>query len=251
MARNDFFAFIGTADCRVDFLSDTGEHRGFERMGNCNECSVKANSELKELTGNGLTTFGQTIASVNIPKPMTATIKFNQVSSKLFDTALMGESVVVERAATTTATTKTVRAIKGRGVDLGARNITVTGVENASGEALTEGTDYRLDARIGHLTLLEGSAEADGAELTVSYTALALNGSVTRVMVKSNTRIAINLDGQNFADGRRFIADIFMMRLASDTEISFIGEDFAEFSFTGTLETPPDKDTPMEIMWID
>lgn len=250
MKPNDFFAFIGTADCRVDFLSDTGEPRGFARMGNCNKCSVKANSELKELTGNGLTTFGQVIASVTIPRPMTAGLNFNQVSPKLFDTALMGDSVNVERAAVTTPASLTVKAFKGKGVDLGVRGIEVTSVTSGSDD-LEEGTDYEVDARIGHLTLLEDSTVQDGATLTVNYTTQARTGSITKVMIKSNTRIAINLDGKNFADGRRFIVDIFCLRLSSDTEINFIGEDFAEFAFNGTLETPKGKDTPMTIEWLD
>ena len=80
MADN-FFAFIGTGDCYIDMLSDTGMPTGLKLKGNCNEFTPKPDSEIKELTGNGLTTFGTTIASVVIFKLMTVTIKFNQLDA--------------------------------------------------------------------------------------------------------------------------------------------------------------------------
>ena len=163
-----FFAFIGSGDAYIDILTDTGGETGLTLRGNCNQCSLKPNSETKELTGNGLETFGQTIASVVIPKPMTATVKFNQLDAELFAAAFFGTDEPLSQTAVTGAT-KTITARADKFVEIGGYNLTVTAVETAGGESLTEGTDYEVNARLGMIRLLGSSAVAsDGDALTVT-----------------------------------------------------------------------------------
>lgn len=248
-----FFAFIGSADCYLDILTDTGETTGLTLRGNCNQCSVKPNAETKELPGNGLDNFGQTIASVVIPKPMTATIKFNQIERSLFAAAFFGTDAPLAQAAKTGATA-TVTARADRFVEIGGGyNLTVNSVETAGGEALTAGTDYEVNARLGMIKLLGTSTlAADGDTLTVTYDAPALSGgNAMKAMTKSNVRIRIRLDGRNYADGRRFVCDIYQMKLNPSSEFNFIGEDFVEVQFDGSLETPANRDTPMQVVWLE
>ena len=70
-------------------------------------------------------------------------------------------------------------------------------------------------------------------------------------MTKSNVRIRVLLDGQNYADGRRFAAKIYQMKLAPSSDFSLIGDDFVEVTFEGSLEKPNGKDTPMTFTWFD
>lgn len=248
-----FFAFIGSGDAYIDILTDTGGETGLTLRGNCNQCSLKPDSETKELIGNGLTTFGQTIASVVIPKPMTATIKFNQLDAELFAAAFFGTDAPLAQAAKTGATA-TVIARADKFVEIGGGyNLTVNSVKTSGDEALSAGTDYEVNARLGMIRLLGTSTlAADGDALTVTYDVPAIAaGNRMKTMTKSNVRVRVRIDGQNYADGRRFVLDIFQMKLAPSSELSFIGDDFAEVQFDGSLEKPQGKDSPVELVWLD
>lgn len=248
---NDIFGFFGTAEAYVDILTDTGEETGFSLRGNCSEFTPKPDSETKELTGNGNDNYplGQTLVSVVIPKPMTATIKFNQFEADLFAAAFFGTTQTLTQDAATAATF-TVTAKADKFVDLGKYNVTVTDVENA-GVPLALGVDYEVNGNLGMIKLLGTSSLADdGDVLTVTANVGAVKGSIMKAMTKPNILIRVKLDGQNYADGRRFVSEIYRMRLAPSSSFSFIGNDFAEATFEGKLELPSGKDTPMTHAWL-
>ncbi len=246
----DAFSFIGVADAYVDILDDNGARTGLVLEGNCTEFTPKPDSETKEQTGNGLNNFGDVIASVVVPKPMKATIKFNQISQKLFAANFFGTNATLAQAAVSSPTTVQVTAIADRFVELGKYMVTVTGV-TANSNTLEEGTDYQLNPRLGMIKLLSTSQKAaDGDELEITYTCEKVDGSSMAAMTKSNVRIRVKLDGQNFADGRRFVSEIYQMRLAPSGSFSLIGTDFAEVTFEGTLERPVGYDEPMKHTWL-
>ncbi len=248
---NDVFSFIGVADAYVDILDDNGTRTGLVLEGNCTEFTPKPDSETKEQTGNGLNNFGDVIASVVIPKPMKATIKFNQLSQKLFAANFFGTTTALSQSAATSAQTLTVTAIADRFVELGKYMVTVSTV-TANSETLEEDVDYQLNGRLGMIKLLSSSTKAaDGDELTITCTWAQVAGSSMAAMTKSNVRIRVKLDGQNYADGRRFVSEIYQMRLAPSGNFSLIGTDFAEVTFEGTLERPAGYDEPMKHTWLN
>lgn len=250
MADN-FFAFIGTGDCYIDMLSDTGMPTGLKLKGNCNEFTPKPDSEIKELTGNGLTTFGTTIASVVIPKPMTATIKFNQLDADLFAAAFFGTTTALSQSAATAQTKELALVQPGQWYEIGARQLSNVSATKSGGSALTAGVDYRLNERLGLIQFVSGGAATAGSTVEVTYDCAQVKGSVMAAMTKSNVRIRVLLDGRNYADGRRFAAEIYQMKLAPSSDFSLIGDDFVEVTFEGSLEKPNGKDTPMTFTWFD
>ncbi len=253
---SDFFSFIGAADAYVDVLTDTGEKTGLALKGNCTEFVPKPDSERKEQTATGRSNYGQVLAAVTLPKPMTATIKFNQVDADLFAAAFFGTNTALTQAAVFTPADVDVECVLDKYVEIGKYMITVnaaTGVVNKTlgNEALAEGVDYEINTRLGMIQALSTSTKiADGDTLTVSYTCAAVAGSSMAAMTRSNVRIRVMLDGQNYADGRNFIADIYQLRLSPSSDFSLVGTDFVEVTFEGTLETPTGEDEPMKHIWL-
>ncbi len=242
------FSFIGAAEAYIDILDDTGSSTGLSLKGNCTEFTPKIDAETKEMTGNAPHNFGQVIASVTIPKPMKATIKFNQLDQELFAASFLGISSRLSQQAGT-ITDKAVTLKTDKWVELGKYMVSAVVVKKG-GTTYEEGKDYRVNDRLGMVCALAGGAIADGAEVTVSCSYGQVAGSTLAAMTRSNIRIRIKLDGQNFADGRRFVSEVYRMRLAPSSDFSFIGTDFAEATFEGTLETPAGKTAAFEHIWL-
>jgi len=244
------FSFVGIADAYIDILSDTGERTGLELKGNCSEFIPKTDSERKELVANGRSNFGQVLSSITIPKPMTATIKFNQMDQALFAAAFFGTNSALTQAEASVSN-QAVTSIADKWVELGKYMISTVVVKNEAG-AVTyeEGTDYEVNPRLGMVKALSTGTIAAGAALKVSYAHAAVSGTKMEAMTKSNVRIRVKLDGQNHADGRNFISEIYQMRLNPSNTFSFIGTEFAEATFEGVPEKAAANGKTMEHIWL-
>ncbi|PIE72291.1 MAG: hypothetical protein CSA20_08485 [Deltaproteobacteria bacterium] len=245
---SDFFGFVGQADAYIDILTDAGVSTGMVLKGNCKAFTPEPHFGTKELIGNGLNNFGQAICSVTIPKPMTATIVFNQLDRDLFALAFFGTSSAAQTSGT--MTDKAITAIVGKGVSLGRYLVSDVVVKDSSGATTyNAGDDYTVNTNLGMITVLADGAigEGDGLLVSCSYAAA---GASMEAMTKSNVRIAVKLDGKNYADGKTFVTEIYKMRLASSSDFSLVGSDFVEVTFKGTLETPEGGSTPMKHVWL-
>jgi len=245
------FSFIGAADAYVDILTDEGARTGLELKGNCTQFIPKPDSERKEQTANGRSNFGQVLASVTLPKPMTAKITFNQLDAALFAAAFFGTNTALTQAAGAAAE-RNVTVVLDKWVDIGNFMITnATVVKDPTGvTTYTIGDDYELNLRLGMIKALSTGDITEGEICKVTPTCEVIAGTTMAAMTKSNVRIRIKLDGQNFADGRNFISDIYQMRLAPTSEFSLISTDFVDVTFEGSLETPAGYSEPMKHHWL-
>lgn len=244
------FSFIGAADAYVDVLTDEGVSTGLELKGNCTEFTPKPDSERKEQIASGRDNYGQVLASVTLPKPMTAKVTFNQLDAALFAAAFFGVNTALTQAATPVVD-QVVVAVHDKWIELGKYMIGSVSVKHTSGTptyVLDE--DYRLNTRLGMVEILSTGDILDAASLKISYTPAVVNGTSMAAMTKSNVRVRIKLDGQNFADGRNFITDIYQMRLSPTSSFSLINKDFVDVSFEGSLETPTGGTEPMKHIWL-
>jgi hypothetical protein len=248
---NTPFSFIGAADAYVDVLTDTGERTGLELKGNCTEFTPKPDSDRKEQVATGRDNYGQVLASVTIPKPMTATIKFNQMDQALFAAAFFGTNSALTQATGTVAVAENLTTIPDRFVEIGKYMVSTVVVKDPT-EVTTyvEGTDYTVNARLGMIRALSAGDIPDGEIVKITYAHAAVNGTQMAAMTKSNVRIRIKLDGKNFADGRDFISEIYQMRLSPTSNFSLIGEEFIEATFEGALETPVGSTEPLRHIWL-
>lgn len=251
---NSFFSFIGAADCYIDVLTDEGAATGLELKGNCTEFVPKPDSERKEQTATGRDNWGQVLGSVTLPRPMTCTIRFNQMDQSLFSMAFFGTTSALTQASGTISEAISVVTIPDKWVEIGKYMVSALVVKD-SAEAITyvAGEHYEVNPRLGMIKAIAGAAGgiANGATVKITGgTFAAVAGSVTDLMTKSNVRIRVKLDGQNYADGRNFIADIYQLRLNPTSDISLVSEDFVDASFEGVLETPTDKSAPGKFVWL-
>lgn len=250
------FSFIGAADCYIDVLTDEGVATGLELKGNCTQFTPKPDSERKEQTATGRSNWGQVLASVTIPKPMTVIIAFNQLDQSLFAAAFLGtnEAITQSSGSVASGTPQEVTTIPDKWVELGKYMVSDVVVKDAATGAITytAGTHYEVNPRLGMIKAISGVAGGivDNAAVDVSYSYAAVNGIAMSAMTKSNVRIRVKMDGQNWADGRNFITEIYQMRLQPTSEFSLVGEDFAEVTFEGVPETPSGMTTPMKHIWL-
>lgn len=249
------FSFIGTANAYIDILTDQGVRTGLELQGNCIEFTPKVDAERKPLIGAGRDNFGQTIDSAVIPKPMTATIKFNQMQQAIFAAAFFAtNSPFTQAAGSTGATPIEVTTIPDKWVEIGKLMISTVVVKNEGGTVTyDEGIHYQINPRLGMIRAIKGAAGgiADNAKVEIACSFAEIAGTQMAAMTKSNVRIRVKLDGQNFSDGRNFISEIYQMRLAPSNAFSLIGADYVEATFEGELETPPGFNEPFTHIWLD
>ncbi len=244
------FSFIGAADAYVDVLTDTGVRTGLELKGNCTNFTPKPDSERKEQTATGRYNYGQVLSSVTLPKPMTAKITFNQLDASLFAAAFFGINSAFTQEAGNLADEPVV-TIADRFVEIGKLKLSTVVVKNEAGAITYElGEDYELNTNLGMIKALSTGAITAGQTVKITAAHAEINGTQMKAMTKSNVRIRIKLDGQNFADGREFISDIYQMRLNPTSEFSFVGDSFVDVSFDGVLETPTGESEPMKHIWL-
>jgi len=243
------FGFIGAADAYIGILTDSGQATGLELKGNCKVFEPTPAADRKELVSTGKNTYGQVLHSVVLPKPMTAKITFDQLDQDLFALAFFGEKSKINQAAGTIDGLK-MTAIAGKWVEVGKMRLSDVEVTGAAGITYTEGEDYMFNAALGMIMALTGGGIKDGDTIEVSASHAAVQGVLMKAMTKPNVRIRVKLDGKNMLNGREFIAEIYSMRLNPTSAFSFIGQDFVECPFDGTLETPPGLDTPFTFAWL-
>lgn len=244
------FSFIGAADAYVDVLTDEGVKTGLELKGNCTEFSPKPDSKRLEQTSNGRSDYGQVLASATLPKPMTATVTFNQIDQALFAAAFFGTNTTLTQASGTMSATD-VTTIADKWVEVDKYMISAAVVTDAAAETTyVLGTDYEINTRLGMIKALSTGSITSGEVVKFACSHDAVDGTTMTGMTKSNVRVRIVLDGKNFADGRNFISDIYQMRLSPTSSFSLIGTEFVDVTFEGTLETPTGADEPYKHVWL-
>ena len=247
------FSFIGTSNIYIDVLTDEGVATGLQLKGNCPELSIKTDSERIEQLGTGRDNFGQVIASATFPKPALLSFSLDQVDQDLFAMAFFGTNSAFTQASGT-VTDDPVTTIHDKWVEIGAYNISSVTVENTGGTVTyVAGTDYEINPRLGAIKALSTGAITSGQSVNISYTKAAISSIQMAAMTKSNVRIRLVLDGQNFADGRNFILDIYQARLAPTGDFGFqAGTDkkFMEAKFEATMETPTGGTEPFKLTWL-
>lgn len=246
------FSFIGTSDVYIDVLTDEGVATGLQLKGNCRSLSIKTDSERKELIGSGRSNYGQVIAAVTIPKPASMSFALDEVDQDMFAMAFFGTNSAFTQNSGALADAEVV-TIADRFVEIGKLNLSNVVVKNQAGDVTyVLGTHYELNTTLGMIKAIAGAAGgiADGTTVKISADYAAVNGTKVRAMTKTNVRIRMVLDGQNFADGRRFKLTIHRARLAPTGDLAVQGENFMEAKFDSTLETPTGMTEPFELIFL-
>lgn len=241
------FAFAGEADVYMRFL-DPALDTGFFLAGNINEMTISTESDQKTLLSNQKTRKG-TLATMTGEVTHSVSLTSNYFDKRTF--AMRAGGVTEETALTAqTITDELIEGVKVGGMyPLANQNIdttqTVTAKKGTTGTTALTADDFEIVD--GFFVVKSGGALADGDAARVTYKTKA----TTEVRVKGGKRdkyaVAIMYKGVNTADDdKAFNMDIWRAELVFDGDFSYIGDDFGEASFTGSLVLVDGKDTPYE-----
>ncbi|MGI6655258.1 MAG: hypothetical protein ACOX5Z_00200 [Desulfobulbus sp.] len=236
---------IAGGDLYMDFFDDSGNSTGFQLVGNAKKFALKVETETKENKLNGRETLGQTADSYTRITASTVALSFNRYDPTILAAAFMGSAAA--QTASAGPYTASITAIKDRWVSVGHRDLDTCVVKDSTDTTTyEEGSDYEVNTRLGMIRVI--NAELDGDVLHVSGNTAARTGVKITGSTRPMVNVALRLDGKNFANGSPVQIEVYHAQLRSDTEFDFLGEDFPELTFTGTMLTPTGKLWPFEVV---
>ena len=242
--------FLGAGDlyARV-YNPTTGQYDQWTGPFESTKFEIKPNSELKEMSSRGRSTYGQVIESVPLPKPADLSVTFAEVNKESIAMALFGTASVVNQGSGS-ITDEVVTAALGKWVQLAHGNVATAGfvvTNSAATVTYVLGTDYEVNYRIGLVRAIPGGAIADAASLKVDYAYNAISGTAIAGGTQTQVRAQFKLDGVNFADQLPVIVDVWEAVLTPDSAFDFLQNDFAEIALKGRLKTPAGKTEPFKV----
>lgn len=242
--------FLGAGDlyARV-YNPTTGQYDQWTGPFESTKFEIKPNSELKEMSSRGRSTYGQVIESVPLPKPADLSVTFAEVNKESIAMALFGTASVVNQGSGN-ITDEVVTAALGKWVQLAHGNVATAGfvvTNSAATVTYVLGTDYEVNYRIGLVRAIPGGAIADAASLKVDYAYNAISGTAIAGGTQTQVRAQFKLDGVNFADQLPVIVDVWEAVLTPDSAFDFLQNDFAEIALKGRLKTPAGKTEPFKV----
>lgn len=210
---------------------------------------IKPNSDLKEMTSRGRSTYGQVIESVPLPKPSDLSVTFSEVNKDSIAMALFGTGSVLNQGSGS-VTDESQTAVQGKWVKLLHDNIAEAGIvvtNAAASVTYVKDSDYEVNYRLGMIRAISGGAIADNTAIKVDYTYNAITGTSIAGGTQTQVRAQFKLDGVNFADQLPVIVDVWEAVLTPDSAFDFLQNDFAEIALKGRLKTPAGKTEPFKV----
>ena len=248
MTGGKLLAFEGWFNRFDDEGNPTG-WRQFGDEGNVITCSVSADMDKKERISKMPGTYGQALDTVYIPKPPEIKLTFDSIRPKDLAMAFLGEEPETVSQGSGSVSNEEITAKIGVYVDLSKQNLadgSVTVTNEDGSQTYVEGKDYVVHYGLGMIKALPGGAISDGQVLKVSYNYNAITWSKIKAIKRPVIKGAMRLYGKNMTTGKKCKVEFFHVVLQPDKEIDFLSDDFMQLSFSGTLVTPPGKDTPFE-----
>lgn len=245
--------FLGAGDLYIArYNPDTATFEEYAGPYEATRFEIKPNSDLKEMTSRGKTTYGQVIESVPLPQPAEFTLTLGEVNRESLSMALFGTpSDVSQGSGTISNEAVTLTAAKmDRWLQLSKKNLAEAGlvVTNTGGTVTyVLGTDYNINYRLGMIQVTTAGSIGTTETIHVDFTYNAITGTSIAGATQSQVRGRYLLDGKNFADELPCIVTVWEAVLTPDQAFDFLQDDFAEVSLTGRLKTPSGKTEPFVV----
>lgn len=233
--------FLGAGDVYIARYVN-GAFGAYEGPFEAGKFGITPNSELRELTSKGRTTYGQVIESVPVPQPFDFAVELREVNSTSLAIALMGTTGTITAQASGTLTdAPVVITLLDKWYDIGKANLNAAGitVENSGGTTTyVEGQDYLLNRTLGWIKALPGGTIAAASTVNVSGAYGSVDGSEIVGGTQTQIRAKFKLDGVNMADGLPCIVTVHEATGAPDAEMDFLADDFGVVSLNMRMKTP-------------
>jgi hypothetical protein len=240
--------FLGAGDVYAQFYDPlTADFGPWEGPFETKKFEIKVDSDRKEMTSRGKTTYGQVVESVAIPKPNDFSLEFTEVNHRSMATALAGTSSDFNQASgTLTATDFTAKLEKW--LDLGKQNFATVVVKDSTGATTyDENTDYVVNYRMGWVKPLAGGAIAADEVLKINGTYNAVSATKVDGATQAQIRARFKFDGINFADQLPVIVTVHEASIAAKSAFDFLQDDFATVPLEGRMKTPAGMTSPFSV----
>lgn len=249
--------FLGAGDLYVAKYNPTlGAFEDYSGPYEASKLEIKPNSELKEMTSRGRSSYGQVIESVPLPQPADFAVTFSEVNKESLAMALFGtQATLAQGSGTVTDEVVTLTAARiDKWIDLSKGNINASGfvvTNNAAAVTYVEGEDYEVNRRLGAIKVLSTGDIPSTEAIKIDFGYAAISGTKIAGATQSQVRAKFRLDGINFADQLPVIVEIWEGVLTPEGAFDFLQSEFAEVPLTGRLKTPVGKTEPFEVQLRD
>ena len=239
--------FLGSGDLYFNRKVD-GVDGGWEAFGNATKFEIKENAEIKERKSKQKSNYGQVIDSAPIKGSAEISITLDDFDKANLALIFLGTvSTVAVTGGTSTSEPQTAKLGKLIQLDFrAATNIVVKDVTDITTYVL--GTDYEVvNAELGLIKILAGVTILDDAVLHITYDYGTVAGNKVTGGTDASIRVALMLDGENFADQSKVLANVWQADLSPQSGVDFLADDFATLELSGTLTTPTGQSASYEI----
>lgn len=233
--------FLGSGDLRFNRKVD-GAYQGWLSFGNAIKFEIKENAEIKTRTSKQKDTYGQTLDSVPIKGDAEISITLDDIDKDNLALAFLGTvSNVAVTGATVTAEPHVAKL--GASIRTVQRKISTVVVKDVTGvTTYVLDTDYIIEnVTMGLIKIIDGGGISQEDVLHIDYTYGSITGSKVEGGTDASIRVALMLDGENFADQSPVLVDVWEAELSPQSGVDFLDDEYATLELKGTLTTPSDK----------
>ena len=252
--------FLGSGDLYYNRVV-SGVSQGWLRFGNATKFEVKENTEIKERKSKQKATYGQVLDSVAVKQPAELAVALDDLDKDNLALAFLGDvSEVTVTGAALGAPGEYSTPAYDSIIRVAHEHLTLVVIKDEATGLITyvEGVDYEIiSAERGLIKILKGDGTDDIVEneawesgvggITIDYTYGSSTSNKVQGGTNSSIKVALLLDGENFADQSKVSVDVWEAVLAPQTGVDFLADDFATLELNGTLNTPAIKTSAYEI----
>lgn len=239
--------FLGSGDLYYDRVV-AGVSQGWLRFGNATKMEIKENAEIKERKSKQKDTYGQVLDSVAVKQPAEIAVSLDDLDKDNLALIFLGDvSTVAITGASVTTEAQTAHLDKLIKTDF--RKITALVVNGPGGTpTYVLDTDYSIEnAEMGLIKILSTGSISEGELLELDYTYGTVAANKVSGGTNSSIKVALLLDGENFADQSKVMVDVWEAVLTPQTGVDFLSDDFTTLELNGTLNTPSGKGNGYEV----
>lgn len=225
-----------------------GVSKGWLRFGNATKMEIKENSEIKERISKLRDSLGQVLDSVAIKTPAEIAITLDDLDKDNLALAFLG-NVADGAVAGASITGEAHVAHIGKMLKTSVRSISAVVVKDVT-DTITYvlGTDYAIsNAEMGLIEVLAGGSINENDVLHIDFAHATIASNKVQGGTNASIKVALLMDGENFADQSKITVNVFEAVLAPQTGVDFLSSDFATIELNGTLNTPTGKTSGYEI----
>ena len=235
--------FIGTGV--PYFIPDDPNTPAFY-LGNPVSAKIAQSSDVKTRKSRRKHDAGAILDSITTPKAPDVTIQTDTFQPLTWAMAMMGKAVDVTTTVQTVADEPAKARLSGYH-KLAHGDIDPATVEVKKGGSTIAAAKYTLNTEVVLLQITDGTAAAEGDDITVSYKTLALSKVTVDGARVSSFKGALIIDGQNEVTKKRAKLTLPNVSLAVDGELDWFSDDFNSVTMKGTAAVGKNGEAPFTI----